>query len=120
MELKTKPLLFIKMTNQFGDYIHGYSDIEQECLITQAEYWKNDLILKDIKYKAGEKLLEIGCGAGAVLGILGTEFTGLELAGIDLEEKQINYASQYLSKLIVCIQKIGDRGLNKFLLHKII
>jgi hypothetical protein len=33
------------MTNQFGDYIHGYSDIEQERLITQAEYWKKDLIL---------------------------------------------------------------------------
>jgi cyclopropane fatty-acyl-phospholipid synthase-like methyltransferase len=73
------------------DYIHGYSDTEQERLIQQAEYWREKLILKDLDYQAGEKLLEIGCGAGAVLGILGQTFPGLKLAGIDLEQKQINY-----------------------------
>lgn len=81
------------------DYIHGYADEEQERLIQQAEYWKDDLILKDIKYNSGESLLEIGCGAGAVLGILGTAFPGLKLSGIDLEAKQIKYASQHLQKL---------------------
>lgn len=27
------------MTNQFGNYLHGYSDIEQERLITQAFHY---------------------------------------------------------------------------------
>jgi ubiquinone/menaquinone biosynthesis C-methylase UbiE len=87
------------MTNKFWDYIHGYSDTEQDRLIQQAEYWRNDLILRDIKYQSGDKLLEIGCGAGAVLGILGTTFPRLQIAGIDLEAKQINYATQHLKNL---------------------
>lgn len=81
------------------DYIHGYSDTEQVRLIQQAEYWREKLILKDLDYQAGEKLLEIGCGAGAVLGILGQTFPGLKLAGIDLEPKQINYAQKHLDHL---------------------
>jgi ubiquinone/menaquinone biosynthesis C-methylase UbiE len=81
------------------DYIHGYSDTEQERLIQQAEYWRDKLILKDLDYQAGEKLLEIGCGAGAVLGILGQAFPGLKLAGIDLEPKQIDYAQNHLNNL---------------------
>jgi len=81
------------------DYIHGYSEQEQERLIQQAEYWRTELILKDIAYQAEEKLLEIGCGAGAVLGILGQTFSGLKLSGIDLEPKQIEYATQYLNRL---------------------
>jgi ubiquinone/menaquinone biosynthesis C-methylase UbiE len=57
------------------------------------------VILKDLDYQAGEKLLEIGCGAGAVLGILWQAFPGLKLAGIDLEPKQIDYAQKHLDHL---------------------
>ncbi len=64
------------------DYIHGYSVQEQKRLIQQEEYWRKKLILQDVNYQSGEKLLEIGCGAGAVLGILGTAFPGLKLADI--------------------------------------
>ena len=81
------------------DYIHGYSNQEQVRLIQQAEYWREKLILKDINYQTGESLLEIGCGAGAVLGILGQTFPGLKLAGIDLEDKQIEYAQNHLNNL---------------------
>ena len=81
------------------DYIHGYSQQEQTRLIQQAEYWREKLILKDLNYQVGESLLEIGCGAGAVLGILGQAFPSLKLAGIDLEEKQIEYATNHLKTL---------------------
>ena len=81
------------------DYIHGYSSQEQERLIQQAKYWREELILRDLNYQAGESLLEIGCGAGAVLGILGQAFPDLKLAGIDLEQKQIEYAKVHLSQL---------------------
>jgi ubiquinone/menaquinone biosynthesis C-methylase UbiE len=81
------------------DYIHGYSTQEQERLIQQAQYWRSQLILKDLNYAPEDSLLEIGCGVGAVLGILGTVFPHLQLAGIDLQESQINYARQHLQKL---------------------
>ena len=81
------------------DYIHGYSHLEQERLIQQAQYWREKLILRNLDYQSGESLLEIGCGAGAVLGILGKAFPGLKLAGIDLEAKQIEYAENYLDRL---------------------
>lgn len=81
------------------DYIHGYSHTEQVRLIQQAEYWRDKLILQNINYQPGESLLEIGCGAGAILGILGQTFPGLKLAGIDLEDKQIKYASNHLKNL---------------------
>ena len=87
------------MSDRSWDYIHGYSTLEQERLIQQAQYWRDDLILRDLKYNSGEKLLEIGCGAGAVLGILGRAFPNLEMAGIDLEAKQISYARQHLDRL---------------------
>ena len=93
------------------EYIHGYSDEEQLRLIQQAEYWKDDLILRNINYNSGESFLEIGCGAGGVLGIMGTAFPGLKLSGIDLEPKQINYATAHLKQLGLAAElKIGDAG----------
>ena len=80
------------------DYIHGYSNLEQERLVRQAQYWREKLILRNLDYRSGESLLEIGCGAGAVLNILGEAFPGLRLAGIDLSDKQIEYAKSYLDR----------------------
>lgn len=95
--------------SQPEEYIHGYDATEQERLIHQAQYWKDDLILRDVSYQSGEKLLEIGCGAGAVLIILGEAFPGLQLAGIDRETKQIEYAQQHLDKLGLKAElKVGD------------
>ena len=80
-------------------YIHGYSSEEQQRLIEQAHYWHELLTLGDLNYRQGESLLEIGCAAGATLGVLGTAFAGLRLAGIDLEARQIDFARQHLASL---------------------
>ncbi|NEP58553.1 MAG: hypothetical protein F6K31_16305 [Symploca sp. SIO2G7] len=42
------------------DYIHGYSTQEQQRLIKQAQYWREDLILRDLNLVSGEHLLELG------------------------------------------------------------
>ena len=77
-------------------YIHGYEREERNRLIDQASYWR-DLILHDNHYQAGESLLEIGCGVGAVLKILTDRFPSLNLTGIDIQDKQIGFAREYLS-----------------------
>lgn len=79
-------------------YVHGYSRTEQDRLVSQAAYWR-DLILRDLDYSAGQDVLEIGCGVGAVLGLIGQHFPGVRLTGIDIQEAQIEYARQYLSSI---------------------
>jgi len=79
------------------EYIHGYSTQEQQRLIQQAQYWRDDLILRDLHFACGEHLLELGCGVGAVLGVILEKFPDLTVAGIDLESSQIDCAHQYLS-----------------------
>jgi 2-polyprenyl-3-methyl-5-hydroxy-6-metoxy-1,4-benzoquinol methylase len=80
-------------------YVHGYAAEERERLVAQAEHWRDDLILPGTKLRSGMRLLEVGCGVGAVLGILGTAFPGVELAGVDYEERQIEAARTHLSRL---------------------
>jgi len=80
-------------------YIHGHSRAEQERLVAQAEYWRDTLILPDLPYRAGQRLLDVGCGVGAVLGVIGQAFPGLALAGIDVAREQIATAREHLERL---------------------
>jgi ubiquinone/menaquinone biosynthesis C-methylase UbiE len=80
------------------EYLHGYSRAEQERLVAQAEYFRTSLIPRGLDYRAGERVLEIGCGAGAVLGILAQTFPGLRLAGLDREPAQIGFAREHLRR----------------------
>jgi ubiquinone/menaquinone biosynthesis C-methylase UbiE len=82
-----------------GKYIHGYDLDEQRRLVDQAEFWRDTLILPELRYQPGQQLLEIGCGAGAVLGVLATAHPALRLAGIDLVAEQIGFARQHLTRL---------------------
>ena len=81
------------------EYVHGYAVDEQERLIAQAEHWREELILSGTELAPGTRLLEIGCGVGAVLGILGESFPGIELGGVDVEERQIEAARAHLASL---------------------
>src|SRR4051812_15010811 len=80
-------------------YLHGYDQREQDRLIAQAEHWR-ELILSDLDLRAGGRLLEVGCGAGAVLGVIASAAPGdFELAGLDIEPRQIERARQHLAHL---------------------
>ena len=80
-------------------YVHGYATEEQERLVAQAEHWREELILAGTVLAPGTRLLEVGCGVGAVLGILGDAFPGVVLAGVDFEERQLGAARAHLARL---------------------
>lgn len=80
------------------DYVHGYGTREQERLVEQAEHWRHRLIADGTVLEPGTRLLEVGCGVGAVLAVLGQEFPGIRLHGVDIEPKQLDYARGYLGR----------------------
>jgi ubiquinone/menaquinone biosynthesis C-methylase UbiE len=80
-------------------YVHGYTTDEQKRLLLQAEHWRDELILADTTLAPGTRLLEVGCGVGAVLGILGEECPGIVLSGVDIEERQLEAARAHLAGL---------------------
>ena len=79
-------------------YVHGYGTPEQERLVTQAEHWRHRLIRDGTQLEPGTHLLEIGCGVGAVLAVLGQEFPGIRLTGVDIEPKQLEFARGHLER----------------------
>jgi ubiquinone/menaquinone biosynthesis C-methylase UbiE len=79
-------------------YVHGYGTPEQERLVAQAEHWRHRLIRDGTEFDSGTRLLEIGCGAGAVLAVLGQEFPDLRLTGVDIEPKQLHFAREHLAR----------------------
>src|SRR5688500_14927918 len=83
------------------DYVHGYGTPEQERLVEQAEHWRHRLIRDGTEFEPGTRLLEVGCGVGAVLAVLGQEFPGVELFGLDVESKQLGFARRYLTRVDV-------------------
>jgi SAM-dependent methyltransferase len=80
------------------DYVHGYGTREQERLVEQAEHWRHRLIADGTTLEPGTRLLEVGCGVGAVLAVLGQEFPGIRLHGIDIEPRQLVYARGHLER----------------------
>ena len=79
-------------------YVHGYGTPEQERLVAQAEHWRHRLIRDGTELAPGTRLLEIGCGVGAVLAVLGQEFPGIRLTGVDIEVKQLAFARGHLER----------------------
>ena len=81
-----------------ADYVHGYGTREQERLVEQAEHWRHRLITDGTALAPSTRLLEVGCGVGAVLAVLGEEFPGVRLHGVDIEPKQLDYARGHLER----------------------
>ena len=80
------------------DYVHGYATPEQERLVRQAEHWRKRLIRAGTTLEPSTRLLEVGTGAGAVLAVLGQEFPGVKLFGVDIEPKQLEFARTHLER----------------------
>jgi SAM-dependent methyltransferase len=83
---------------QMAQYVHGYGTPEQERLVQQAEHWRHRLIRDGTQLEPGTRVLEVGTGAGAVLAVLGQEFPGVRLTGVDIEPKQLEFARGHLAR----------------------
>jgi len=77
-------------------YLHGTAPAEQERLLAQARFWR-DLILAAPLPPPGGRLLEIGCGVGAVLAVIAEAEPHLQLSGIDRSPAQIATARRVLA-----------------------
>ena len=79
-------------------YIHGTSAREQQRLIAQAAFMA-PLLAANLVLQPGERLLEIGCGVGAVLGQIALSHPQTQLSGIDISPEQIARAHSHLDAL---------------------
>jgi ubiquinone/menaquinone biosynthesis C-methylase UbiE len=80
------------------DYVHGYGTREQQRLVEQAEHWRHRLIADGTELIPGTRLLDVGCGVGAVLAVLGQEFPRVRLFGVDIESAQLEFARRHLER----------------------
>jgi len=78
-------------------YIHGTSAREQQRLIDQANRLEG-LLAANLELHPGERLLEIGCGVGAVLAGIARTCPEARLSGIDISPDQITGARHYLAE----------------------
>jgi SAM-dependent methyltransferase len=81
-----------------AEYVHGYGTHEQQRLVDQAEHWRHRLIADGTTLEPGTRLLDVGCGVGAVLAVLGQEFPGVRLTGVDIEPAQLDFARGHLER----------------------
>ena len=81
-----------------SEYVHGYGTPEQGRLVQQAEHWRHRLIADGTRLEPGTRLLEVGTGVGAVLAVLGQEFPGIRLTGVDIEPRQLEFARGHLAR----------------------
>jgi SAM-dependent methyltransferase len=79
-------------------YVHGYGTREQQRLVEQAEHWRHRAITDGTDLASGTRLLEVGCGVGAVLAVLGQEYPGVRLSGVDIEPAQLAFARVLLER----------------------
>lgn len=80
-------------------YLHGYGTPEQLRLVAQAEHWRDALILAGTDLAPETRLLEIGCGVGAVLGVLASAFPRIAVTGVDIERRQLDFAREHLARI---------------------
>ena len=73
------------------DYVHGYSEREDERLVDQARTL-TELLHADTRYPAGSSVLEAGCGVGAQTVTLARNSPGARFTCIDLSPRSLDAA----------------------------
>ena len=75
-----------------NDYVHGYSEDESLRLDDQAQILSS-LLHRDVRFDAGMKVLEAGCGTGAQTVILADNNPSVHFTSIDISEGSLKKAA---------------------------
>ena len=93
----------LRATNRYpvmpNDYIHGFSQQEQQRLIRQAEVLAPN-VFDGWSLAPGERVLELGCGVGAELKILHERWPDTHFTGVDLNPSHLACARELLDPVI--------------------
>ena len=85
-------------------FFDGTTDLER------AEVIKLEMLCDKLELKAGDRLLDIGCGWGGFAKYAAAT-RGCEVTGISLSDQQIRYAVEYTRGLPVTIRRLDYRDL---------
>lgn len=76
-------------------YLHGYTETEQQRLVTQARFLENK-IFESLDLSDVRRLLEVGCGTGAECELLLRRFPKLTVTAVDNSQPQLSRAQDHL------------------------
>ena len=99
-----------------SNYLHGYSDQEQNRLLAQAKMSEGK-IYNSVDFFEAPHILEVGSGVGAQTEILLRRFPDLKIDCIDLSESQIKVAQEYLKSKPYCSGRFNIQKMNAELLE---
>jgi cyclopropane-fatty-acyl-phospholipid synthase len=80
------------------NYSSAWFDNDRSKPMAEAQTAKVRRALRMVDAKAGDRILEIGCGWGALAELGGTEF-GAHMSGVTLSHEQLAFAHQRMEKL---------------------
>ena len=80
------------------NYSSAWFDNDHAKPMAEAQTAKVRRALRMVDAKAGDRILEIGCGWGALAELGGTEF-GAHMSGVTLSHEQLAFANQRMQKL---------------------
>ena len=80
------------------NYSSAWFDNDRAKPMAEAQTAKVRRALRMVDAKAGDRILEIGCGWGALAELGGTEF-GAHMSGVTLSHEQLTFAHQRMEKL---------------------
>jgi cyclopropane-fatty-acyl-phospholipid synthase len=80
------------------NYSSAWFDNDRSKPMAEAQTAKVRRALRMVDAKAGDRILEIGCGWGALAELGGTEF-GAHMSGVTLSHEQLAFANQRMQKL---------------------
>jgi cyclopropane-fatty-acyl-phospholipid synthase len=100
--------LFAKMLDSRLNYTCGYWRDAKN--LEDAQLAKLDLVCRKLKLKAGDKLLDIGCGWGS-LARYAAENYGVSVVGVTVSKEQQQWATEMTRHLPVTIKLMDYRDL---------
>jgi ubiquinone/menaquinone biosynthesis C-methylase UbiE len=74
------------------EYIHGELDTSEVARLEFQAPFVASFALGDLRVRAGDRVLDLGCGVGAMTGQLATLFPGAALFAVDMASAPLRVA----------------------------